>query len=102
MKKNIDGKATFEALEGERSRVVGSLEFATVAKLLPLGTTAIEGGQAAVIDLAGVTDSDSSGLALLIEWLSVAKATQRSLHYENMPKQLHQLAGLSEVEGLFT
>ena len=102
MRKSRDGKATFEALEGERSRVVGSLEFATVAKLLPLGTAAIEGGQAAVIDLAGVTDSDSSGLALLIEWLSVAKATQRPLRYENMPKQLHQLAGLSEVEGLFT
>ncbi len=102
MKKCRDGNATFETLEGERSRVVGSLEFATVARLLPLGATAIEGGQAAVIDLAGVTDSDSSGLALLIEWLSVAKAAQRPLRYENMPAQLHQLAGLSEVEGLFT
>jgi len=50
-----------------------------------------------------VTDSDSSGLALLIEWLSVAKEeSRRSLSYENMPAQLHQLAGLSEVEGLFT
>jgi phospholipid transport system transporter-binding protein len=70
--------------------------------LLPVGTTAIESGHAAVIDLAGVTDSDSSGLALLIEWLSVAKGAGRSLRYENMPAQLHQLAGLSEVEGLFT
>jgi phospholipid transport system transporter-binding protein len=102
LRKCRDGNATFETLEGERSRVVGSLEFATVAKLLPLGTAAIEGGQAAIVDLAGVTDSDSSGLALLIEWLSVAKAAQRSLRYENMPAQLHQLAGLSEVEGLFT
>jgi phospholipid transport system transporter-binding protein len=102
LKKSCDGHAAFETLEGERSRVVGSLEFATVARLLPLGTTAIEGGQAAVIDLAGVTDSDSSGLALLIEWLSIAKVAQRSLRYENMPSQLQQLAGLSEVEGLFT
>ena len=102
MKKCRDGNTTFETLEGERSRVVGSLEFATVAKLLPLGTTAIESGNAAVIDLAGVTDSDSSGLALLIEWLSVAKAARCSLRYENMPAQLHQLAGLSEVEALFT
>ena len=102
MKKNLGGIATFETLEGERSRVVGTLEFATVARLLPPGTAAIEGGRAAVIDLAGVTDSDSSGLALLIEWLSVAKACQRSLRYENMPSQLQQLAGLSEVEGLFT
>ena len=102
MKKCRDGNAMFESLEGERSRVLGSLEFATVAKLLPLGTAAIENGHASVIDLAGVTDSDSSGLALLIEWLSVAKAAQRPLRYENMPAQLHQLAGLSEVEGLFT
>jgi len=102
LKKCRDGNATFETLEGERSRVVGSLEFATVAKLLPLGTAAIESGHAAVIDLVGVTDSDSSGLALLIEWLSVAKASRRSLRYENMPTQLHQLAGLSEVEELFT
>ena len=102
MKKSCDGSATFETLEGERSRVAGPLEFATVTRLLPLGTAAIEGGHAAVIDLAGVTDSDSSGLALLIEWLSVAKETRRPLRYENMPAQLHQLAGLSEVEGLFT
>jgi phospholipid transport system transporter-binding protein len=102
LKKAPDINATFEPVEGERSRVVGSLEFATVAKLLPLGTAAIEGGHAAVIDLAGVTDSDSSGLALLIEWMSVAKEARRSLRYENMPAQLQQLAGLSEVEGLFT
>ena len=102
MKKCRDGNACFESLEGQRSRVLGSLEFATVAKLLPLGTSAIENGHASVIDLAGVTDSDSSGLALLIEWLSVAKGSRRSLRYENMPAQLHQLAGLSEVEGLFT
>ncbi len=100
MKKNRDGIATFETLADERSRVVGSLEFATVARLLPPGTAAIEGGHAAVIDLAGVTDSDSSGLALLIEWLSVAKASGNSLRYENMPAQLQQLAGLSEVEEL--
>ena len=59
MKKCRDGNATFESLEGERSRVLGSLEFATVAKLLPLGTAAIESGRDSVIDLAGVTDSDS-------------------------------------------
>jgi phospholipid transport system transporter-binding protein len=79
---------------------VGSLEFATVNALLPEGSKAIRGGQAAVIDLAGVTGSDSSGLALLIEWLSVAKAAERPLHYANVPRQIEQLAGLSDVEGL--
>jgi phospholipid transport system transporter-binding protein len=92
--------ATFEIQTGARSRVVGFLDFATVSQLLPQGTRAIENGEAAVIDLCGVTASDSSGLALLIEWLSVAKRAGRPLSYENMPAQLHQLARLSEVEEL--
>jgi phospholipid transport system transporter-binding protein len=92
--------AAFEVLEGDRSRVTGSLHFTTVSTLLPLGVDAIDNGRAAVIDLAGVTASDSSGLALLIEWLSVAKAATRTLRYENIPSQLQQLARLSEVEEL--
>jgi phospholipid transport system transporter-binding protein len=95
-----DSSTAFEVLEGDRSRVVGTLHFTTVTKLLEAGTDAICNGKAAVIDLSSVKDSDSSGLALLIEWLSVAKAAKRTLRYENMPVQLKQLAGLSDVEEL--
>jgi len=94
--------ASFDVLDAERSRVVGLLEFSTVSRLLPLGATAIAAGQASKIDLAGVTGSDSSGLALLIEWLSIAKSKGRQVEYENMPSQLHQLARLSEVEDLLS
>jgi phospholipid transport system transporter-binding protein len=81
---------------------VGSLAFSTVGALLSAGSEAIENGRAAVIDLAGVTPSDSSGLALLIEWKSVAKYARRTLRYENLPSQLQQLALLSEVEELLS
>ena len=94
--------AVFELQEGESARVNGVLHFTTVTTLLSEGSEAIGNGRAAVIDLAGVKDSDSSGLALLIEWLSIAKASSRSLRYENIPAQLHQLARLSEVEELLT
>jgi phospholipid transport system transporter-binding protein len=93
-------EATFEELAGDRARVEGSLDFATVAHLLRKGSIAIGAGRAAVIDLIGVTDSDSSGLALLIEWLSVARQAGRALRYENLPALLLQLARLSEVEAL--
>ena len=92
--------ASFEPQGDGRSRVTGALQFTTVRGLLDAGSAAITGGTADVIDLAGVTASDSSGLALLIEWLSVAKAAGRALRYENLPSQLHQLARLSEVEEL--
>lgn len=93
-------QAAFECQGGARSRVTGSLHFSTVSRLLTAGTDAIGRNEASVIDLAGVTMSDSAGLALLIEWLSVAKAANRTLRYENIPSQLQQLARLSEVEEL--
>jgi phospholipid transport system transporter-binding protein len=94
--------AEFELRDGERSCVNGVLHFTTVTGLLGPGSEAIANGRATVIDLAGVKDSDSSGLALLIEWLSVARAAKRNLRYENIPAQLHQLARLSDAEELLT
>jgi len=96
----LTGAASFEVLDGERARVNGVLIFSTVSALLDVGSAAIQGGRAAVIDLSGVKASDSSGLALLIEWLSVAKSVDRALHFENIPAQLQQLARLSDVEEL--
>jgi phospholipid transport system transporter-binding protein len=94
--------AVFEPQEGERSRVNGVLHFTTVTALLRSGSEAIANGRAAVIDLSGVKDSDSSGLALLVEWLSIARAEGKTLRYENIPTQLHQLARLSDLEELLT
>jgi phospholipid transport system transporter-binding protein len=94
--------AAFEVQDGDRSRVNGVLHFTSVTALLKSGIEAIGNGRAAVIDLSGVSDSDSAGLALLIEWLSIAKAGNRSLRYENIPAQLHQLARLSDVDDLLT
>jgi phospholipid transport system transporter-binding protein len=100
VKKNGAEITSFDVSEPKRARIVGALEFPTVSALLPRGSDAIKRGQADVIDLAGVRSSDSSGLALLIEWLSVAKAAHRNLRYENLPTQLQQLARLSEVDHL--
>ncbi len=80
--------------------IKGVLSFDTVAALLAPVSEAIRDGRAATVDLAGVAASDSAGLALLIEWLSVAKAAGHPLHYEHVPPQLQQLARLSEVEDL--
>jgi phospholipid transport system transporter-binding protein len=94
--------AALELVGEGRARVTGALGFKTVSALLAEGSAAIDAGRAAVIDLGAVTGSDSSGLALLIEWLSVARRAGRELRYENVPVQLRQLARLSEVEGLIS
>jgi phospholipid transport system transporter-binding protein len=92
--------ATFEVQGSDRATVSGELRFDSVGSLMNIGTPVIEEGRVAVIDLAGVSAGDSAGLALLIEWLSVARSVKRPLRYENIPSQLQQLARLSEVEEL--
>ena len=94
------GSACFEALADGRARVEGVLHFDTVASLLPAGEQAIGAGRATLIDLKDVTESDSAGLALLIEWLSYAKGAQQPLRYENVPSQIRELAHLSDIEDL--
>jgi phospholipid transport system transporter-binding protein len=92
--------ATLDPVGTDRALVKGVLDFATVGALLADGSRAIRDARVAFIDLSGVTASDSAGLALLLEWLSVARAAKVALRYENVPVQLQQLARLSEVEEL--
>lgn len=92
--------STLEVQSDGRAAVAGELHFDSVSALLDEGNSIIAEGRASVIDLAGVTGADSAGLALLIEWLSVARSLQRPLRYEHIPMQLQQLARLSEVEEL--
>jgi phospholipid transport system transporter-binding protein len=92
--------ATFEVQSDDRAMLSGELRFDSVGSLLAVGSRVIGEGRIAVIDLAAVSAGDSAGLALLIEWLSVARSAKRPLRYENIPSQLQQLARLSEVEEL--
>ena len=43
-----------------------------------------------------------AGLALLIDWLAHARASQKVLHYAQPPETLRSLASLSDVESLIT
>ncbi|HEV7633416.1 MAG TPA: STAS domain-containing protein [Steroidobacteraceae bacterium] len=52
------------------------------------------------IDLAGVTEADSAGLALLITWAGQALLAKVTLRYAAVPERLLSLARISEVEDL--
>lgn len=57
-------------------------------------------GLPAVVDLANVEQADSSAVALLLEWLSWARAAGRPLTFANPPESLRIMAALSEVDTL--
>jgi phospholipid transport system transporter-binding protein len=94
--------ATFSSKALNRFAIDGAIDIDSAGALLAAGEMAVRDGSIDQIgiDLAGVVASDSAGLALLIELISVARSANRGLVYENMPPQVRQLARLSEVEEL--
>jgi phospholipid transport system transporter-binding protein len=59
----------FAAVGGGRYRVSGDLGFETVPGLWKQSLSRLDDSVAPVIDLGQVTQVDSAGLALMIEWL---------------------------------
>ncbi|HET6553715.1 MAG TPA: STAS domain-containing protein [Dyella sp.] len=81
-------------------RVSGVLTFANAASALEMiGVAAARGGRR-VLDLGGVTRSDSAGLACVLAVLAQAAERGRPLAVSNVPEGMHLLASVCEVEGL--
>lgn len=79
--------------------VVGELSKLTVPAILHNSNTVIqEATRDLVIDLAEVTRTDSAGLALLLEWMTLARTKELQIHFRNLPAQLWEIAKVSDLE----
>lgn len=86
-----------------KARIEGVLTLDTVASVYAAANRAAgEGRRISSLDLGGVSRVDSSGLALLLEWQSVAKRDGRSLAIHSAPAGLLSLAGLCEAADLLS
>jgi phospholipid transport system transporter-binding protein len=94
------GPARLEALGNGRFKVYGALDADTATDLLKRSDAAFKDAGSLEIDLANVPEGDSAGLALLIEWLRLAKQRRQTIHFKNVPPQIAALARISEVENL--
>lgn len=84
--------------QGNRLLVRGDMTVETVGTLLEAGLSVSIGDAAEVeVDLAQVTDVDSSAVSLLFHWLREAQARQVKLQYSNLPAALISLATLYGV-----
>jgi len=80
--------------------LVGDLSFTTVQDLR--GGLDIKSADrpGISIDLAGVTRSDSAGLALLIEWLRESERLGKTITFLNMPAQMQSIARVCGLEDI--
>ena len=82
--------------DGDRIVVSGPVTLANVTQVLEEGYAQIRDGAGAV-DLAEITELDSSLLAMLLAWLREARRLGRSLEFANLPQGLATIARLYGV-----
>lgn len=88
------------ALGGGRFALSGVLGFSTAKAILAASKQLFADHAVLKIDFAGVTHSDSAGLALLLEWINWAKAYRREIRYFTVPQPILAIARISEVSDL--
>lgn len=89
--------ASLEPAGAGRYRLAGVLRLETAARVLALGEQAFAGQASIEVDLTGVSDADSAGLAVLIEWTRQARLQGRSIVFSAMPPRL---AGMARIGGV--
>ncbi len=86
--------------EGSSLTVAGEIDFDNGGAVLDCGRVAIEATRNLTVDLSGVSHSNSVGLAILIEWLAVARRSKHKVTFAGVPTGLLQLAEVCQVTEL--
>jgi phospholipid transport system transporter-binding protein len=96
--------AAFEisAASPGRLEARGSICYDSAARALHAGLALIPRGQPCTIDLSQVTEADSAGLAVLVEWLATARKRGSTIHYHGIPAQILAVARISDLDDLLT
>jgi phospholipid transport system transporter-binding protein len=76
----------------------GELTFASIHGKFIESPPFLRGSQDIILDFSQVTNTDSAGLALMIEWIKITRHQRAQLHFKNVPKQLLNLAKLSGLD----
>jgi phospholipid transport system transporter-binding protein len=80
----------------------GTLDFDSATRALERGLEALRSGTDIEMDLSQLASSDSAGLAVLLEWLAVARTRKVRLRYTGVPAQILAVARISDIEDLLT
>ncbi|MDH3758110.1 MAG: STAS domain-containing protein [Gammaproteobacteria bacterium] len=78
----------------------GEMTFETAERILMASEEPFEQHTRIEVDLSGVTNADSAGLALLLEWITWANHTVREIRFLSMPERVLAIARTTEVEQL--
>ena len=83
-----------------RFSLEGDMSFKTAERILKSSEEPFGQYTRLEVDLAGVSNADSAGLALLLEWITWANHTVREIRFVSIPERILAIAKTTEVEPL--
>jgi phospholipid transport system transporter-binding protein len=87
---------------GGKFSLNGHMTFDTAGEILRESEEPFEKYTRIEVALDGVTETDSAGLALLLEWITWANHTVREITFTGVPEIINAIARTTEVENLLT
>lgn len=82
-------------------RLDGELDFDSVPAVLEQSRSLFREEQADMdIDLGGLQRGNSAALGLMLEWMRLAGAWNRKVHYHNVPDDLLAVAKVSDLDSI--
>ena len=92
--------ARCENRDGDTLALSGALTFATAAQMFGDAGRALAASAQTRLDLAGVGDADSAGLACVLALAAEASRAGRRLAVLNLPENLRALADVCDARAL--
>ena len=90
--------ATLTQAQSGHCLIEGAMSFASVAQLLEDSADYLLPNSALLFDLQGVDHADSAGVALLVEWLRLARERQVKIEFRNIPAQMLAIIEVSDLQ----
>ena len=86
--------------DGGGFSVTGPVVMNNAGELLETSRKLFNNNSSMIVDLAGVTVVDSAALALLIEWLRIARRDNCRIRVNGIPEKLMAIAKLTGVDDI--
>jgi phospholipid transport system transporter-binding protein len=78
----------------------GEVSFHTAEDILRSSEKLFAGLANVNVDLSAIGQTDSSGLALLLEWMSRAAGADMEIRFSNIPEKIQAIAVTAEINDL--
>lgn len=82
--------------------VSGDLNFANVMSVYEKSAPLILQSPELIFDFSQLKSSDSSGLALLAEWIKLSKSQNKSIQFMHLSESLLSVAKAASIDGMFS